>query len=114
MPKKKKAPNKSQLIRDFAARKPEAKPSAIAAALNKKDVDVTAQYVSIILSNDRRKNSTNLHGQSKGVRKTRATNNSPDNDVALKDLMRIKQLVEDFGSIERADAAMSAFRNLTN
>jgi len=56
MAKKKLAMSKSKAIRNLKAQKPEIGPKAIAETLEKKGYKVSAQFVSTVLSNDRKKN----------------------------------------------------------
>ena len=73
MPRKKKSTNKSKLIRDFVAKNPDLKPAGVAAALSKKGTKISAQYVSVILSNDRRKNGSSKSSRRKVAKPARKT-----------------------------------------
>ena len=53
---KKRAVNKTKAILDYKAANPEAGPSEISEALQKKKIEVSAAYISTILSKDKAKN----------------------------------------------------------
>ena len=84
MPRKK--PNKSQLIRDFTAKHPNARPAEIIEAL--KAHKVTPQLVSNVLHRE--------SGGKKGKRGRKATG------LTLESLIGAKKLVEQLGGIEAA------------
>lgn len=117
MAKKKSATksSKSAAIRDFQQNNSSSKPKDIAAALNKEGYKVTPQYVSMILSNDRRKS-----GKPAGVRgrKPKSTNassaTSPKSSkpVSMDALLAAKKLVRAVGGTAQARAAVDAYSKL--
>ena len=108
MPKKAPANvSKSAAIRDYKTSHPDAKPKAIAAALNKSGYDVTAQYVSMILSTDRRK-----AGTAKTRTATAKFTRGKGSTVSVDDVLAAKKLVNEIGGVEAAQAAIEAYRSL--
>ena len=111
--------NKAEIIRSYYAANPNAKPKAIAEAL--KEHGVSAQYVSITLSNDRKKAGK---PKSRRGRKPKAVvaaaaaaaapaaASSSANKMTLKDLLSAKGLIEATGSLSNAKAALEAYAKL--
>ena len=92
--------NKSLAIRQYKSDHPAAKPKEIARELTKQGYQVTPQYVSTILSNERRK----AGGSS--VALFASANFSVD------DLYLAKQLVSNTGSIKAAHQAIDCYSQL--
>lgn len=88
--------NKANAIRKFKNENPSAGPSAISDALKKQMPGVTPQYVSTILSMDKRKS---------GATKTGA--------LTVDDLLTTKEFVEQIGSIARAKEALEKLAKLS-
>lgn len=88
--------NKANAIRKYKAENPSAGPSAISEALKKQLPGVTPQYVSTILSMDKRKS---------GATKTGA--------LTVDDLMKAKEFVEHIGGVSRAKEALEKLVKLT-
>ena len=116
MAKKKSATtmSKSGAIRDYASNNASAKPKAIAEALNKQGYKVTPQYVSMILSNDRRKGgkTSGTRGRRKKVAAVAAPPAAKGKEVSMADLLAAKQLIQSTGSLAKAKAALDAYTNL--
>lgn len=91
--------SKSEAIRKYKLENPTVGPKRIAAFLNDKGYDVTAQFVSTVLSNDRRKQG--LTNRKKSVE-----------DLSVTDLQVAKELVEKLGGIENAQTALAAYSQL--
>ena len=96
--------NKSLAIRQYKIEFPDAKPKEISDVLEKKGFDVSPQYVSTILSNERRKNGiTNggmmLLGSSR---------------FSVDDMYLAKQLVGKTGSVKAAKQAIECYSKLLN
>lgn len=89
--------SKSEAIRSCKAENPKMGPSAIAETLNKKGYDVSAQFVSTVLSNQRRKEG----GQIKSA-----------DDLSISDMRITKELVKKLGGIENAKTALNAYTEL--
>ena len=101
MAKKKPSMNKSEAIRKFKADNPEIGPKEIAATLGKQGYGkITAQFVSTVLSNDRRK-------QGKSGKRGR-----PAGEFTSSELMKVKQLVDEVGGFEAAVKALEAYGKL--
>lgn len=105
--------SKAGAIREFSKSNPDAKPKAIAEALNAKGYTMTAQYVSMILSNDRRKagkaktrKSTSVAVASVGRR------SSSNNGLSVDDLRVAKSFVNQVGGIAAAKEAVDALAEL--
>ena len=94
--------NKSKAIRDYKIENPDAKPKEIADFLANQGHDVSPQYVSTILSNERRKTGLTdggmlLLGSSK---------------FSVDDMYLAKQLVAKTGSVKAAKQAIDCFSKL--
>ena len=94
--------NKSKAIRDYKIANPDAKPREIADYLASQGYDVSPQYVSTILSNERRKTGLTdggmlLLGSSK---------------FSVDDMYLAKQLVAKTGSVKAAKQAVDCFNKL--
>ncbi len=95
---------KSAAIRDYKTNHPNAKPKEIAETLNQSGLKVTPQYVSTILSNDRRGRRT--VGRPVGrPRKSGAGG-------AFNHLLAVKRLVSEVGSVQAAQDAISQYSKL--
>jgi hypothetical protein len=109
MTKKKSEGNVSEAIRSCFDQNREAKPKAIAEILNKKGVTVSPQYVSVILSQYRKR----LGVKRKKRGRTRIDASSNVVGLQLSDLKLVKQLVDKTGSAERVRDAINAYIELT-
>jgi len=91
--------SKSEAIRNCKNKNPSMGPKRIALTLNNQGYQVTAQFVSRVLSSDRRK--------------IRGTNgNHADQNVSVVDLRIAKKLVQRLGGIDNARMAMGAYTEL--
>lgn len=91
--------NKTKAIKDYMAEHPEDGPKAVAEALRKQGIHITAQYVSTIKS---------LH-----KRRTPSIAALEDVDIPLSHIVAAKRLVQDVGTIEDARAAVDALSLLS-
>ena len=91
--------SKSEAIRKYKEENPTVGPKRIAAHLNSEGYNVTAQFVSTVLSNDRRKHG--LTNRKKSVE-----------DLSVNDLQVAKELVDKLGGIENAQTALNAYSAL--
>jgi hypothetical protein len=107
--------NKSQAIRDCKKAHPSHKPAAIANALRSNGIDVSAQFVSTILSNSKKRKKIRKPGRPKGSvaggKKVGSRNPSHD-DVSFESLLKVKQIVIELGGIPQAKAALRALEQL--
>ncbi len=112
MARKKAAPtqSKSAAIRDYRASHATAKPKEIAEALNGSGYEVTPQYVSMILSNDRKKTGPS-RGRPAG---TKTKSSTSGQQVSMEDLLSAKQLISATGGLEQAKAALDAYQKLVS
>lgn len=102
MPKKAKSgPNKSVAIREYKAANPEAKPKQIAEALS--GLNVSAQFVSTVLSNDKKKGKGAKRGPKPGSKAA---------TTDLQSLLHAKKLVTQLGGVDAARAAINALAQL--
>ena len=108
--KTKKSMSKAGAIRDYKAAKPDSKPKEIAEYLNSQGFDLTAQYVSMILSNDRRKNGTARTRTA--TARVKSTGRKPGN-LSIDDVLVAKSFVDQVGGIEAAQAAVEAFAKIS-
>lgn len=95
----KKGGSKSAAIREYRRTNPEAKPKEIAESLNQNGFKITPQYVSTILSNDRKKNP--------GGRRQRA-----GEAASIDQLLAVKKLVNAVGGVEAAQQAIAQYSRL--
>jgi hypothetical protein len=95
-------PSKSEAIRNYKSKNPDAGPKAIAAALADDGIKVTPAFVSTVLSNDKRKGG----GTGRRGRRPGGGNASLDN------LIQAKKLAEQMGGIEQARAALDALARI--
>jgi hypothetical protein len=97
-------PSKSELIRNYKKSHDDAGPTEIAAALSKEGTKVTPQFVSTVLSNDKRKSGKRRRkGARRGPR--------PAGD-AIQTLVQAKKLADQMGGIEKARAAIEALSKI--
>lgn len=94
--------NKSQAIRDHITAHPEDGPKAIAEALGKRGIKVSAAFVSTVKSTDKRKTFRGAKQRSGDVMET------------MKVLESAKTLVEQLGGLDEAKAAIDAYGQLIN
>lgn len=104
--KAKTASNKSAAIRDYKAANPSSSPAEIVEGLAKSGVSVSAQFVSTVLSNAKKK------GGKVGKR-----GRKPGHSVALpvgdlQQLIQVKKFVDQLGGIEKAKAAVDVLARL--
>ncbi|WP_254509896.1 hypothetical protein [Anatilimnocola floriformis] len=101
--KAKSGPNKSSAIREYKEANPTAQPKEIAEALVKSGVEVSAQFVSTVLSNAKKK------GGKVGKR-------GPKPKVAasggIEHLVEAKKLVDKLGGIDAAKSALEALAQI--
>lgn len=103
--KAKGGPNKSSAIRDYKAANPAATPKEIAEALGKNGIGVSAQFVSTVLSNAKKKGGKiGKRGPKPGGRKAASGN--------LEQLITAKKMVEQLGGIDNARAALNVLAQL--
>jgi hypothetical protein len=104
--KAKSGSNKSAAIRDYKAANPTAGPKEIAEALSKSGSSVSAQFVSTVLSNAKKK------GGKIGKR-----GRKPGRPVAvpmdnLQQLIQVKKFVDQIGGLEKAKAAVDVLAQI--
>jgi hypothetical protein len=97
--------SKSELIRSYKKSHDGAGPTEIAAALSKDGTKVTPQFVSTVLSNDKRKSGK------RGRRKGRRSGPRPAGG-ALQTLVQAKKLADQMGGIDKARAALDALAQI--
>lgn len=98
MAKKKLELSKSDAIRNLKSQNQDIGPKAIAETLGKEGYKVSAQFVSTVLSNDRRK-------MGKVGRRGRPSSNV----ITGKDVLVAKDLVEQVGGIENAKKVLELY-----
>ncbi|MFK8115620.1 MAG: hypothetical protein AB8B91_25715 [Rubripirellula sp.] len=115
--------NKSQEIRDYKRSNPSQRPKQIATALSKKGIDVSAQFVSTILSTSKKKKTIRKPGRPKGTTnasRARGTKgpgrppkaNAAQQGVSLESLLKVKEIVSEMGGLAEARSALSALEQL--
>lgn len=102
--------NQSQAIRDYKREHKRLKPKQIAEALTAQGIPVTPQYVSMVLSNAKRK---------KGKRKSAARANGihealqmPNNAFIIEELRMARLFVEKAGGVSQAQKVLAAYKQL--
>lgn len=108
MGKKKRSVNKSDAIREHVEKHPDDGPSAIADALGKQGIKVTAAFVSTVRSNDKRKS-----GPKNGRRGRKPKGGDLDSST-LQALVGAKKLVDAAGSVAAAKAALDNYGKLVD
>lgn len=104
--KAKSGSNKSAAIREYKGANPEAGPKDIAEALEKSGVSVTAQFVSTVLSNAKKKGGkVGKRGRKPGRRVA-----LPVGD--LQQLIQVKKFVDQLGGVQKAKAAVDVLARL--
>ena len=107
MARKSKSGNKSAAIRDHKAANPTAGPKEIAEALSKAGTPVTAQFVSTVLSNAKKKGGK----VGKPGRKPGSTLVlKPSGD--LQQLIQVKKFVDQMGGMAAAKSAVEALAQI--
>lgn len=101
--KPKSSANKSAAIRDYKAANRTASPKEIAEALSKSGMEVSAQFVSTVLSNAKKKGGK----VAKRGRKPRAL---PMGNI--QQLIQVKKFVDQIGGLEKAKAAVNALAEI--
>lgn len=113
--------NKSQAIREYKKAHAKAKPREIAAALVEQGFDVNAQYVSVVLSNARKKKGKKARGGAEGAdapRRGRPAGSGAATvgigGLGLSELKLAKQLVSSAGGAKQARQAIDTIAALMN
>ncbi len=105
MARKAGGPSKSKAIRDYKSAHEDAGPKAIAEALAKDGVKVSAGFVSTVLSNARKK-------ARKGRRGRRGGRPATTGSASLKQLVLAKKLAEKMGGVNEARQALNLLAKL--
>ena len=95
--------SKSQAIRDYITQHPGVGPKAVAAALGKSGIKVSAAFVSTVKSTDKRKTHGGHGRNGSGAVSVEAT---------MKVLQSVKQLVDQLGGVDEAKEAVDAYARL--
>lgn len=112
---KKSAVNKSQAIRDYMKANPKAKPRDVVSAMSAKGIKVSAQFVSTVKSTSKKSGGAPKRrgrpagSTSKAGKKATSTGGAT---VSVDALLKMKRVVEDFGSIEEAKSALQTLERL--
>ena len=106
----KKSVNKSQMIRDYAAKHPKAGPTEISRELTKQGVKVSPPLVSNVLGASKRKKSKKRVSSRKAVGRPATTSDK----VSLADLIATQDFVNKVGDIESAEGLLKAIKKLGN
>jgi len=128
MAKKKKSAgvNKSAAIREYKAANPSHKPKQIAEALSGQGLDVSAQFVSTVLSNSKTKSrktgrkpgrpaktagrAKSVGRPAKSARKVAAAGSSD----SYESLLQVKQLVGEMGGVDNVRNALAVYEELVD
>lgn len=105
MARKAGGPSKSKAIRDYKADNEDAGPKAIAEALAKDGIKVSAGFVSTVLSNARKK-------ARKGRRGRRGGRPPMARRANLDQLVQAKKLVDTMGGVDKARQALDVLARL--
>ena len=101
--KKKSQPNKTQLIKDALKANPKASPAELAKKLGKHGI--SAQYVSVVKSNMKKKT-----GKKTGMRK--GTGKKKEAAFTVSELVKASKLAEELGGVEKAKEVLSVLGKL--
>lgn len=108
--KAKGGPNKSSEIRNYKAANPTASPKEIAEALGKTGLSVSAQFVSTVLSNDKKRGGkVGKRGPKPGRKAASASRGGGGN---IEQLIKAKQLVDQMGGIDNARSAINVLAQI--
>lgn len=108
--KAKGGPNKSLEIRNYKEANPTASPKEVAEALGKAGIEVSAQFVSTVLSNARKKGGkVGKRGRKPGRKPGVATAAAGG---SVEHLIKAKKLVDALGGIDKARSAINALAQL--
>jgi hypothetical protein len=110
--KAKGGPNKSLEIRNYKAANPSATPKEVAEALSKGGVSVSAQFVSTVLSNARKKGGKVGRRGRKPGRKPGMTAAGGGGGASIENLIKAKKFAESLGGVDQARAAINAIAQL--
>ena len=102
--------SKSQAIRNYQKENPGAGPQAVAKALAKDGVKVTAAFVSTVKSMDKRRAERLEYAD---VAVLRGFGEGEAGELSLGLLFKAKRLVEELGGIQEARLALEALARLT-
>lgn len=102
--------NKSEKIRSYMEAHPAAKPSEVAAALQKQGIDVDAQYVSVVKSAGK-KNKTQTR---KRVTSRSSARVVKSDRISVESIIKAKHFVGDVGDLEEARQALDALERLAD
>jgi hypothetical protein len=106
-------PNKSLLIREYKAANPTATPKEIAEALSKTGTAVSAQFVSTVLSNARKKGGkVGRRGRKPGRKPGMAASTGGGGGASIENLLKAKKFADSLGGVDQARAAINAIAQL--
>ena len=107
--------NKSQAIRTYLKANRGEGPTAVATALGKQGVKVTAAYVSTIKLLDKRKKkgSAKKAGKKSGA-KAAGRSQARKDTVSMSTLLEAKRLAAQMGGVDKAKTALDALSKLVN
>ena len=100
--------SKSKAIRDYMAAKPGVGPTAVAQALAKEGVKVSAAFVSTVKSMAKNKKPGRRVGRPRGRKPAAA-----GDQFTVSELLQAKKLAEQMGGVEKAKAAIDALAKLS-
>lgn len=100
--------SKAEAIRTYKRENPESKPKQISEILNKQGYKVNPQYVSMILSSERRKQGTAKSRLPIGI------TGRGGSQLSVDDLIVAKSFVKKMGSVDAAKAAVDAFARIAD
>jgi hypothetical protein len=98
--------NKSQAIRAYLKAHRGAKPLAVVEALKDQGIDVSAQTVSTVKFNMKKK-------KGKGRKRTAGAESTNGDKISLSALIEAKKLVDKVGSLDKVKSALKALDSLS-
>ena len=109
---KKSSVNKSQAIRDYMAEHTGEGPTAVAEALTKSGIKVSAKFVSVV---KRKKKPRRRGGAARKAAKRATARRGRDGDaVSISVLMQAKRLAKQMGGVDEAKSALDALAKLVD
>lgn len=103
--------NKSEKAREYMAKNPKAGPSAVAEALGKQGIKVSAQQVSTIKANAKKSKTAGKAKAPRGRKPVAAANGS---DAYLKQLVAAKEFSASVGGVDNAKKLLTAIQKLVD
>lgn len=104
--------NKTQAVKDYLAANPGAKTREVREALIAQGIEISANYVSLIKSQLKRKKRAKARATSAAEGGSKSTKSSSASGISIELLVKAKQAAEALGGVEIARSALAALVQL--